>query len=657
MAKKKNIKKAQNGIEGTMGGLTDKGFNFNPAWGGAWENGGWMDKYEYGGSIIQPPMAGANQTVSMYQKGGKKQKLNTPENWERAIRDVEHEIGNPSGWTMDSYNKLQNKLNEYKAWRENTPEGKAVIDYHNEPNEYVVPLPPHLKNNKLPQLVNRQTFVDNTYVKPIPAPYRTKGKEFAMGGSLPGSVGFTYARIGAPSNGPHAKKTLASAQNGQEMSFYQQGLDFTPKSISRNGGWLDKFEEGGEIVKDNEGYWNPQNWGKVVEIDSNNITMQGVNQPLLGIGADGQRIVMQPGEDYQFNEGPVTEYPIAQNGTKQNIITSNSNKPKLILSTPTRADSLAIYNQNNKVLNYYRNNPEYKKIYETEGNIINDIGNKNRIAREKVAEKLKEHELTVLPKAAAVMPMKDYYNKLDDNRYFQRETSVNTLNTDAPFQLFDERINPTKFYTFHNVANSNKSNVRGDIVELFGYDPILVKPVDLLTPAERQERIRKYGNKSGIQNAFLNMVDSPSNPTKNGIGYKRQISELPKKNPPGFMPEFNQPSIKVPQAPTADVVPRTIELAPQEKTKWSFTYPTGKYLEDKTIYFPDKASWKVFVEQQRGTSSQEGKDYGTATGYFKNGGVAVNKADEYPLEKLDNLLNFTNYNKKAKSGGWLDKYK
>lgn len=37
--------KAQNGIEGTMGGLTDKGFNFNPAWGGAWENGGWLDKY------------------------------------------------------------------------------------------------------------------------------------------------------------------------------------------------------------------------------------------------------------------------------------------------------------------------------------------------------------------------------------------------------------------------------------------------------------------------------------------------------------------------------------------------------------------------------------------------------------------------------------
>jgi hypothetical protein len=38
------------------------------------------------------------------------------------------------------------------------------------------------------------------------------------GGSIPGSVGFTYARTkGIPSNGPYAKKTLASAQNGIDM--------------------------------------------------------------------------------------------------------------------------------------------------------------------------------------------------------------------------------------------------------------------------------------------------------------------------------------------------------------------------------------------------------------------------------------------------------
>lgn len=181
--------KAQNGIEGTMGGLTDKGFNFNPAWGGAWRDGG----------ILQPPMAGADQTVPMY----------------------------------------------------------------------------------------------------------------AMGGSLPGSVGFTYARVAgaAPSEGPRAKKTMPSAQNGAEMRYYQEGLDWTPRNISRNGGWLDKFEEGGEIVKDNEGYWNPENWGKPVEINSNKITMEGVLEPLLGVSDTGDTKLMYPGKNYTFDGTKVVEYP------------------------------------------------------------------------------------------------------------------------------------------------------------------------------------------------------------------------------------------------------------------------------------------------------------------------------------------------------------
>jgi hypothetical protein len=37
------------------------------------------------------------------------------------------------------------------------------------------------------------------------------------------------------------------------------------------------------------------------------------------------------------------------------------------------------------------------------------------------------------------------------------------------------------------------------------------------------------------------------------------------------------------------------------------------------------------------------------------GGVSVNNADAQPIKKLDQLLNFTNYNKPTK-GGWLDKY-
>lgn len=86
-----------------------------------------------------------NNELPIAQEGAN---LNTPENWENSIRNIEHQIGNPNEWSIDDYRQLQKQINEYKFWRENTPEGKAVHDSHNEPNEYIVPLPNHLKMYK-----------------------------------------------------------------------------------------------------------------------------------------------------------------------------------------------------------------------------------------------------------------------------------------------------------------------------------------------------------------------------------------------------------------------------------------------------------------------------------------------------------------------------
>ena len=131
------------------------------------------------------------------------------------------------------------------------------------------------------------------------------GPSMQFGGNLAGAVGSMYARVGAPSNGPYAKKTKASAQNGMEMKFYQEGLDWKPRNISK---------QGSKIKKDDKGYWNPDNWGKPVEIGSNEITMQGVYEPLLGISDTGDTQMMYPGEDYKFKGKKVTEYPIKKNG-------------------------------------------------------------------------------------------------------------------------------------------------------------------------------------------------------------------------------------------------------------------------------------------------------------------------------------------------------
>ncbi len=142
--------------------------------------------------------------------------------------------------------------------------------------------------------------------------YDTKGRnyspawggQFQMGGSLPGATGMMYARIGgAPSNGPYAKKTKASAQNGKEMQFYQNGLDWKPNGISRNGN---------KVIEDPRGQWAHP--GEVTRIPSNDITMEGVPYPVLGISDTGHKQMMYPNEHYMFDGNSVTEYPQAQNG-------------------------------------------------------------------------------------------------------------------------------------------------------------------------------------------------------------------------------------------------------------------------------------------------------------------------------------------------------
>jgi len=78
-------------------------------------------------------------------------------------------------------------------------------------------------------------------------------------------------------------------------------------------------QNGGEIVKDDNGYWNPDNWGKVVEINSPNITMRGVNQSLIGISNEtGEAKLMVPGQEYNFtNTKKVTEYPVKRTKNKR----------------------------------------------------------------------------------------------------------------------------------------------------------------------------------------------------------------------------------------------------------------------------------------------------------------------------------------------------
>jgi hypothetical protein len=109
---------------------------------------------------------------------------------------------------------------------------------------------------------------------------------------------------------------MPMAQNGAEMKFYQEGLDFKPKTISRNG----------SVIKDDMGQWAHP--GEITEIDSNQITMQGVPYPVLGISNTGDTQMMYPDEEYEFIGDSVTEIPMMQKGGNVAYIDSvfNANK-------------------------------------------------------------------------------------------------------------------------------------------------------------------------------------------------------------------------------------------------------------------------------------------------------------------------------------------
>jgi hypothetical protein len=96
------------------------------------------------------------------------------------------------------------------------------------------------------------------------------------------------------------------------LSYYS-GNESIPSIIKNKGEYI-KQEDGG-IIKDDRGQWDHP--GEITEIDSNDITMEGVPYDVLGISDTGDTKLMKPGKNYKFKGKKVTEYPMAQNGLRQ----------------------------------------------------------------------------------------------------------------------------------------------------------------------------------------------------------------------------------------------------------------------------------------------------------------------------------------------------
>jgi hypothetical protein len=238
---------------------------------------------------------------------------------------------------------------------------------------------------KFPNDEQAEWYANNGYKK------GTNVLKKAMGGSLPGAVGFTYARTinPAPSNGKYAKKTKASAKNGKEMKFYQEGLDFKPNSIAQDGAIVDPM-----------GQWAHP--GEVTIIPGTDITMEGVDYPVLGISDTGDQQMMYPGEDYNFDGEYVTEYPMMKEGgwlskfdtaqkgktipkpelTSSNIpytpITSSTN-----VKAGTKKPTVTLSSQEEILDEQQRKKNENKPVVEKKYENIETVKQDNRTSREK----------------------------------------------------------------------------------------------------------------------------------------------------------------------------------------------------------------------------------------------------------------------------------
>lgn len=461
--------------EGYVGeGYSIKGRDYSPAWGGQFQTGGYLKKVKKTEKDLLKKYVNPAQARALTR--AKQQGINTgihngPLD---AIRHSSSAAAMSSAlptWTnfipgvaplkiaATNAAGIAHEIGSPNSWKEH------ASDVYNNFIGSVVGALPISEKNQHDLLIKAQKYGvlsdmgDKTPLRKRPAAPQLavpKLPPFQMGGSIPGAVGFSYARTQspAPSNGPYAKKTKASAQDGAEVdmhgspitaiekhrydidrSYYDPrtnqmilGADYAasdnkdkmiahenyhakqhsegrdnfdighntenrqwaemqkrPQMMStpevwnnfynrkaiesdmminkiaerlpesqffrnaagdiiynkivdprqykipysfegeaeyyentgeefQNGGWLDQYKEGG-VIKDDLGQWAHP--GEITEIDSNQITMEGVPYDVLGISDTGDTKLMKPGKNYKFKGKKVTEFPMAKNGLRQ----------------------------------------------------------------------------------------------------------------------------------------------------------------------------------------------------------------------------------------------------------------------------------------------------------------------------------------------------
>jgi hypothetical protein len=424
---------------------------------------------------------------------------------------------------------------------------------------------------------------------------------------------------------------IPSAQNGQEMRFYQNGLDWKPKSMKEGG-----------ITKDNQGYWNPNNFGKVVEINSNDITMEGVYEPLLGVSDTGDTKLMKPGKNYKFKGKKVREYPVAQIGKNipfKGAANSNPKNP----ANPVREDfspSLKEevdfpidYNKDEVTmqknwLNSYIKSPKYTERLKKEF-----PGKTNEFIKNEVAARLNNLSNAKLNYVNSIGKSPGWIAGSYAPKKAQGETYDYSKKKWIPTPPASGKFKPGNVYLESEYKADNFSPYRGfETIPLheFGH------AVDDGGSRIPDSTIRK------IYNYTKDQYDYPS--------YKKGEMEFSYENTPSEFVNRIQPiRYLLNRANIYDAKSSDFTEEHYDRMMENMDIFQNQHYRDviRRLGNDDDIKKKAFIDLMNTIA------YKNDSTEIPVGKLGINQLDAQPMKKLNQLLNFTNNPDKD---NWLDKY-
>lgn len=200
---------------------------------------------------------------------------------------------------------------------------------------------------------------------------------------------------------------------------------------------LSGMSKGGPIVT-NRGQWDYP--GQTTIIPSNQITMQGVPYPVVGVDNTGHTKIMQPGMDYTFPGQYVTEYPMMQGGGQMSI------------QDIKNAYKTAAYNYNNRIFpkeTLQKRQAAYNTINPTD---YTDLRNYGRWLSDE------QRDVYSDPRSEEAWKFYLGLNKPEDLRYLRKSKYRPTINaTQKNYYSVDPDLEQDLFNAYKDKVELNKT--------------------------------------------------------------------------------------------------------------------------------------------------------------------------------------------------------